>query len=197
MLSKKNQTIAFAELPNSQYGAPDFAVNATATSSLTVTFSADGACTVSGNTVHLTAAGSCTITAYQPGNDEYNQAPDVSQTFSIAPEDITAEVTVFRGGYTFNPVTGRFAQNVVVQNNSGSTFTGPISLVLDGLAGATGLFVLSGYTDELAPPVSPYLSNLAAGFAPGQQFTFGIQFTDPAKAPISYSFRVLAGPGAR
>ena len=35
--------------------------------------------------VHLTGAGSCTMTASQPGDANYNPAPDVSQTFSIAP----------------------------------------------------------------------------------------------------------------
>jgi beta-lactam-binding protein with PASTA domain len=35
--------------------------------------------------VHLTGAGSCTVTASQPGDANYNAAPEVSRTFSIAP----------------------------------------------------------------------------------------------------------------
>src|SRR5206468_8473715 len=76
-IAKANQTISFAPLPNKTFGDPDFPVNATASSGLTVTFAAAGQCTVSGNTVHLTAAGSCTITASQVGNANYNAAPDV------------------------------------------------------------------------------------------------------------------------
>jgi beta-lactam-binding protein with PASTA domain len=34
--------------------------------------------------VHPTGAGSCTVTASQPGDANYNAAPDVSRTFSIA-----------------------------------------------------------------------------------------------------------------
>jgi chitinase len=34
--------------------------------------------------VHLTGAGSCTVTASQPGDANYDVAPDVSRTFSIA-----------------------------------------------------------------------------------------------------------------
>jgi beta-lactam-binding protein with PASTA domain len=34
--------------------------------------------------VHLTGPGSCTITASQPGDANYNAAPNVSRTFSIA-----------------------------------------------------------------------------------------------------------------
>src|SRR5437764_2128066 len=43
-----------------------------------------GNSTVSGSTVHLTGAGSCTITASQGGNDNYNAAPNLSRTFTIA-----------------------------------------------------------------------------------------------------------------
>ncbi len=34
--------------------------------------------------MHLTSVGSCTVTASQLGNANYNAAPDVSRTFSIA-----------------------------------------------------------------------------------------------------------------
>ena len=74
----------FGPLANKTYGAPDFIVRATASSGLAVSFAASGSCTVSGATVHLTGAGSCTVTASQPGNANYNAAPDVSRTFSIA-----------------------------------------------------------------------------------------------------------------
>jgi hypothetical protein len=79
-----DQTIAFGALPNRTYGDPDVGVDATASSGLPVSFSASGSCTVGGGAVHLTRAGSCTITASQAGNVNYNAAPDVSQSFSIA-----------------------------------------------------------------------------------------------------------------
>ena len=78
-----NQTITFGPLVNKQYGAPDFRVSATASSGLAVSFTASGHCTVRAATVHLTGAGSCTVTASQPGNANYNAAPDVRRTFSI------------------------------------------------------------------------------------------------------------------
>nr|MBA2712847.1 MBG-2 domain-containing protein [Rubrobacteraceae bacterium] len=83
-IAKANQTITFAAIANKTYGDPDFNVSATASSGLSVSFTATGNCSVSGNTVHLTGAGSCTITAKQAGNTNYNAAPDVSQTFQIA-----------------------------------------------------------------------------------------------------------------
>jgi hypothetical protein len=105
--NKLNQTITFNPLPNKTYGDPDFTVSASASSGLTVSFSATGNCTVSGSTVHLTGAGSCTITAAQPGNSNYNPAADVPQSFSIALADQTITFPAISdkayGDADFNP----------------------------------------------------------------------------------------------
>jgi len=82
-IAKANQTISFAALPNKATTDPPFAVTATASSGLPVTFGASGSCTVSGNTVTITGAGSCTISASQGGNINYNAAASVPQTFNI------------------------------------------------------------------------------------------------------------------
>ena len=79
--------ITFGALAGKTYGAADFNVSATASSGLAVTFTASGNCTVVGTLVHITGAGSCTITAHQAGDTNYNAAPDVPQTFSIAKAD--------------------------------------------------------------------------------------------------------------
>ncbi len=82
-IDKADQAITFDPLADMTYGDADFTVSATADSGLDVTFSAAGDCTVTGTTVHITGAGSCTITASQEGNDDYNPASDVEQTFTI------------------------------------------------------------------------------------------------------------------
>jgi hypothetical protein len=74
---KANQTISFAPLPLKRFGDPPFTVGATASSGLTVTFSASGACTIAGNKVTLTGPSSCAIKASQAGDGNYNPAPDV------------------------------------------------------------------------------------------------------------------------
>jgi hypothetical protein len=84
-IAKAGQTITFAALPSRTDGDPDFTLGASASSGLPVTFTASGGCTVSGVTVHLTGPGACTITAAQPGNANYNAAPTVSRSFTIAP----------------------------------------------------------------------------------------------------------------
>src|SRR5438128_9574212 len=83
-IAKANQTITFNALANKTFGDADFNVSATASSGLPVSFTATGNCSSAGNTVHLTGAGSCTITGSQPGNANYNAAPNVPQTFTIA-----------------------------------------------------------------------------------------------------------------
>jgi hypothetical protein len=91
---KADQSITFPRLAGKTYGVRDFRVTATASSSLAVFFAASGRCTVSGARVHLTGAGSCRITASQAGNANYNAAPEVSRTFSIAPTPCTVPKVV-------------------------------------------------------------------------------------------------------
>jgi PASTA domain/NHL repeat len=82
--SQSSATITFHPLAPKTYGDPDFTVSATASTGLTVSFSAGGNCTVSGTRVHITGAGSCTITASQSGDVNNPAAPSVSRTFPIA-----------------------------------------------------------------------------------------------------------------
>jgi hypothetical protein len=112
--TKGSQTITFTTLANKTFGNADFGVSATASSGLTVTFTASGNCTISTNTVHLTGAGACTITAHQAGDGNYNAAPDVPQGFSIAKAASTTAVTS-----SANP--SNLAQNVTFT----ATVTGP------------------------------------------------------------------------
>jgi hypothetical protein len=91
------QTIAFGSIPNQTYGSAPFAVSATASSGLAVSYAASGPCTVSGNTVTLTGVGSCTLTANQPGDATYVPALPVSQSFMIAPEPESLTLSVSPG----------------------------------------------------------------------------------------------------
>ena len=86
LASKQNQTISFAAIANRTFLPGDsFTVSATASSGLGVTFTVGtgDSCTISGTTVQVTGVGSCTVTAQQVGNDSYNAAPDVAESFRI------------------------------------------------------------------------------------------------------------------
>jgi Divergent InlB B-repeat domain len=111
--------------------------------------------------------------------------------------DVSSSVSVTRGGYVLNLGTKRYAQTVTLTNTSATPIPGPISLVLDGLGSDVSLFNLTGLTDALFPPTGdPYISS-SFGLAPGQTVSIALQFTDPTRATIGYTTRVLAGPGSR
>ncbi len=117
-IAKASQTITFGALANKTAGDPDFTVSATASSTLTVSFTASGQCTISGNTVHLTGSGSCTITAAQAGDANYNAATNVPQTFSINAQG--AVVSFSASNYNTSESTGFVTLTV---NRSGDTTT--------------------------------------------------------------------------
>ncbi|HET8966247.1 MAG TPA: hypothetical protein VFN20_08530, partial [Candidatus Acidoferrum sp.] len=137
-VSKTDQTISFNALANKALGDPDFAISATASSGLPVSFASltTGVCTVSGSTVHLVSAGACTIQASQSGNAFYNAAFPVSQSFTVGkatptiawanPPDITYGTALsatqlnaaasVAGTYVYTPAVG-----TVLNAGSGQT----------------------------------------------------------------------------
>jgi hypothetical protein len=93
-IEKAPQTITFAALANKKVGDPDFTLHASASSGLAVRFVARGPCTLGGPRVHLTGVGICTITASQPGNANYDPAPPIARSFSIARRTVAVRCTV-------------------------------------------------------------------------------------------------------
>jgi hypothetical protein len=80
-----SQTITFGALPNQVYGVPPFAVSATASSGLLVSFASltPSVCSVSGTTVTVLALGTCTVQATQSGDTQYAPATPVNQSFTV------------------------------------------------------------------------------------------------------------------
>ena len=110
--------------------------------------------------------------------------------------NVSGQVTVTRGGFVRTPRTTAFTQTVTLTNTSGTSITGPISLVLDGLTSGVTLTNQSGVTVNAAPGGSPYLSN-GASLAAGASVTLTLRFNDPALVAIGYQTRILAGSGSR
>jgi streptogramin lyase len=80
-----SQTITFGALSNRAFGSAPFAVAATASSGLAVSFNSQTTkvCGVSGTTVTLLATGACTIQATQAGNANWAAATPVNQSFQV------------------------------------------------------------------------------------------------------------------
>ena len=84
--AKQNQTITFAALADKTLGETAFALTATASSGLTVAYSTTSdKITISGSQVTLVKAGRASIVANQAGNDAFNAATAVTQSFCIKP----------------------------------------------------------------------------------------------------------------
>ena len=85
-IAKAAQTVAFGALSNRTYGASPFAISASASSGLAVSFASltPSVCTVVNVAVTLLATGTCTIQAAQPGNGNYTAAASVSRSFDVA-----------------------------------------------------------------------------------------------------------------
>lgn len=85
--------ITFAPIDDKTVGDPDFALNATATSGLQVDFSLVSGTeilSVTGNQVTIISAGRVTISANQGGNELFNSAMEVTQSFCVNPAKPTA-----------------------------------------------------------------------------------------------------------
>ncbi|MDB6124717.1 MAG: hypothetical protein JWQ71_3710 [Pedosphaera sp.] len=128
-VSKANQTITFGTLTNKVYGDASFSVSASAGSGLPVTFIIfSGPATISGNNVTITGAGTVVVRASQAGNANYNAAPNVDQSFTVAKAN---------QAITFNPLPSRAqgepAFTVAASTTSGLTatysiFSGPATI---------------------------------------------------------------------
>ncbi len=96
-ITKENQTIVFQAPADKGKYDPDFALIATATSGLPITFTVDsGPASIKPGTPNIITlsgiGGNVTVTASQSGNDSYNAATSVSHTFNVnanEPQTIT------------------------------------------------------------------------------------------------------------
>ncbi len=143
-----------------------YALTATASSGLTVTYSSSNpaVATISGSTVTITGAGVTTITASQAGNSNYLAAPDVTQTLTVSTPIVAGDVAIIGFGstgtdkfaflltrdipantvlvFTDNAWTG----SVLNSNENTSTWTSPNSVLAAGtVVSISGLTVSSGH----------------------------------------------------
>jgi hypothetical protein len=115
---------------------------------------------------------------------------------STCAANVSAQVTIKRGGFAYNAGTQLFVQTLTLTNSGASAITAPIYVVLDTLSSNASLANGSG-TTSCHPPTSPYITAVASdgSLAAGQSATVQLQFANPSKAGITYNTRVLAGSG--
>lgn len=128
-VAKANQTINFPNPGTRSYGSP-FGLSASASSGLPVSYTlVSGPATISGSTVTPTGTGSVTIRASQPGNSQYNAAPDVTQTFTISKANASVTLGNLSHTYTGSPCAASVSTSpgglstTVTYNGSGTAPT--------------------------------------------------------------------------
>ncbi|MCD9853452.1 YDG domain-containing protein [Epilithonimonas sp. JDS] len=141
-IAKGSQTITGLPIAITKiYGDADYALTATASSGLTVTYTSSNTdvATVTGSTVKIIGAGNATITAQQIGNANYNAASDVTQALTVNPKELT--------------ITGLVPQNKVYDQST--------SVVVTGTPAYAGL--VNGETFAVTGTVSWAFANKNAG----------------------------------
>ncbi|HNP06646.1 MAG TPA: MopE-related protein [Cyclobacteriaceae bacterium] len=93
-VDKADQTISFDQPVDHTLSDGSFALNASSSSGLDVTFSSTSdKVQINSNLVTLVSAGRVNISANQPGNDSYNPADEVTQSFCVNPMKPTISIT--------------------------------------------------------------------------------------------------------
>ncbi len=92
-VGKAGQTLTFANIGNKVVSDAPFALDASATSGLPVTFNlVSGPATIEGNMVTLTGPGTVVIEASQPGDDNFTPAFALQRTFVVSAVNLTVRL---------------------------------------------------------------------------------------------------------
>ena len=131
-VSKLNQTITFEPIPDKLASDVPFAINATASSGLPVSFSiVSGPASISGNTITLDGnVGTVVVRASQGGNINYNVAAAVDQSFEVSKLDQTI---------SFDPIADKLPLDAPFGINASAASSLPVSFsIVSGPATISG-----------------------------------------------------------
>ncbi|MBU2916011.1 LamG-like jellyroll fold domain-containing protein [Reichenbachiella agariperforans] len=178
---KSNQTITFDSITDKVFGDEDFAVTATASSGLDVTYSViSGPATVTGHTVSITGAGTVELAADQLGDDQFNAAPQVTQSFTVAKSDQTITVTAIEnkliGDSNFDVIASTTSSLALTYEVSGPATISGTTITLDGTIGVITVTVSQAGNNNFN--------------ATSEQTTFNV--SDPAKTIQTITFETIS-----
>lgn len=127
-IDREEQIIIFPEIPEKEYNSNAFLLNASSSSSLPISYASSNqeVAIISSNMVIIKGIGTTTITAMQAGNEQYQPAPDVQQTLTVVPGNITIKAdSIFKEFGDADPeLTYTITQGQLVNSD---TFTGKLS----------------------------------------------------------------------
>lgn len=164
------QTIALQDIPEKTESDAVFAITATATSKLPVTLTSSNpniARIVEGNKVQIMGAGTCDIIANQPGNGEFDNAPEVKKTLvvkaNVSKQNQTLQFSLATSTYVWGSgdinLSATATSGLAVSFESSDT---AVAVIVDGKvmvkrAGKTMISALQmGNTSYNAAPIIGY-----------------------------------------
>lgn len=118
-------------------------------------------------------------------------------------EDVSSQFVIKATRPMFIKKSGLYRQTVTIRNTTRESVSGPVSIVLDNLSANGGTITMHNndgqiVTPALAPVASPYKNvPLPKNVFHGRSTRSLYFFFDSSSSKITYSTRVLAGPGAR
>ena len=185
-IAKADQAITFPPITEKTLGTPDLDPGATASSGLTVAYSAAPAsvCTVVAGKVHLVGVGACTVTAIQGGSANYNPAAPQSRTFGV----------VYRWDGFFRPIENKDAAGNSVLNVAKSGSTIPVKFSLGGNQGLGVFWLDAGATVSAYPSSTAITCDSGAAQDAVEEYTAatsGLKY-DPVADQYVYNWKTDA-----
>jgi uncharacterized repeat protein (TIGR03803 family) len=181
-VNKINQTITFTAITDKTVGDAAFAISATASSTLPITFSTTSSkITISGSQVTIVSAGRATITAAQAGNTNFNAATSVDRSFCIKPAKPTIAVS------NLNTETPTLTSSATSGNQwflNGTAITGATSATYT--ATQAGQYTVQVRVDDCASELSNAQVLIVTGDLPTDQTT-SLVYPNPATSDIVIS----------
>jgi predicted extracellular nuclease len=111
-------------------------------------------------------------------------------SLNLAPTftDVSSSVSVAKSGLALNRTTGKYTGTVSFTNTSGAAINGPLQFRLDGLTAGVTLDNATGTQGG-----APYVTLASGSIAPGATVTVSVTFTNPSKALIAYTAKLISG----
>ncbi|WP_420316349.1 Ig-like domain-containing protein [Ekhidna sp.] len=208
--AKQDQTITFSEIEDKVFGDDPFQLAASSSSDLDVSFTVvEGPISLDGNSVTITGAGTATIAANQAGDNTFNPASEVTQSFEIAKADQVITITPIEDKLTTDAAFDIDAEVdsglELTYSVSGSASNEGATITLTGESGTVTVTVSQAGNDnynstsstESFDVLDPAKQDQTITFSAIEDKVFGdesFQLSASSSSDLDVSFTVVEGP---